>query len=212
MARENLFRCDWRVAPNMTEATSQEVNCPSRFSKLGSFALINLVTFLTTIILGRRTIVAWITRDFFSTLGSPWWPFTALLTTGLIIGVTFLNAWLVHSTAGFDSTPMTDLALLWFCRPRISWFAIVLVKINWEDGLYVSMGASAVLSEIVMQGLGIYYMDRTVNFASEYDYYILGHIEGVVIPWSIPAHMMYTSDRICHFSGYLGLFRIRRAD
>ena len=191
MARKNLFPWNWTVGQDITEANHYQLKCPSRFSKLGSFVLINLVTLLTTIFLGRRTTVLFTTRGFFGTLGSPWWPIKAVLTTGMMIGITFLNALLVHSTPGFDSTPIIHLALLWLCRPRIGWFAILLVKINWENGMYVSMGSCAIFSEMIMQGLGAYYMGRTVNFARLYGYYFQGRIEDVVVPWGKAAHIMY---------------------
>ncbi|CAM1509442.1 Fc.00g031810.m01.CDS01 [Cosmosporella sp. VM-42] len=53
------------------------------------------------------------------------------------------------------------------------------------------MGASAILSEIVFQGLGLFYMGRTVNFARSSGYYRLGAIAGIVIPWGKAAYIMY---------------------
>ena len=192
-ARKELFPWKWRVVQNVTQlppdATSSE--CPSRTSKLGSFAIINLVTLFATVLLGRRPVVAFLTCGRFGTLGSPWWPVTALLATGLQIGMTFLNAHLVQTTVGYKATPTAQLALLWFCRPRLSWLAICLVKVGLEEGIYVSMGASAMLSEFVFQALALIYMGRTVDYARASGYYRLRAIEEVVIPWGKPAHIMY---------------------
>jgi hypothetical protein len=189
LARQSLLPWNWTVEPRLP--LQRLSGCPSRLFKLGSFALVNFVTLIATLTLGRRDIVHWLTREKFGKLGSPWWPLSALLTTGLNIAATFINARLVTSTPGYGATRLNDLALLWFCRPRLSWLAILLLNWSWDEGIYVGLGASAVLSEIIMQGLAAYYMGLTANLGGKYGYYRPGHIENVIIPWGKPASMIY---------------------
>ncbi len=191
LAHQNLFAWDWAVALDRERARELPPNCPSRFSKLGSFVVVNLVTLIATVIAGRRQVVHFITRGFWGKLGSPWWPVIALLTTGLLIGVNFINAYLVQTTPGFSSVPMTELALLWLCRPRLSWVAILMVKVDWENGTYVSVGAAAVFSEVLLQALAGYYMVRTAIFAQTYHYYRVNFIRRAVVPSGVSACTMY---------------------
>lgn len=190
MAREDLFPWTWRVVQNKTDG-SPPMKCPSRKAKLSSFAIINAITLIATLYYGRREFIEWATRGWLGALGSPWWPVGALASTILVIIATLVNAKLVNSTPGFEATPIGQLALLWFCRPRLSWLAIPLVKVRLDKGTFVSIGASAIFSEIVLQGLSMFYLGRTVNWGRDNNYYRLGNIDGVIIPYGKPAHMMY---------------------
>ncbi|KAH0559313.1 hypothetical protein GP486_004176 [Trichoglossum hirsutum] len=192
-AYQNLFPWKWYIhytPPNGTR-TAPPPTCPSNLSKLGAFVLVNAVILLVTAILGRATVVQAVTFGKLGTPGSPFWPFTALCTTGLSILANFANAYIVHSTPGYGHTSTTELALLWLSRPRISWVAVVLVMIERERGMYFSVGASALLSEVILQTLGAVYLGRTVHFAQVYKYLRIGHVDGVVIPRGKWAYVMF---------------------
>ncbi|KAF2182264.1 hypothetical protein K469DRAFT_752339 [Zopfia rhizophila CBS 207.26] len=195
LAYKNLFPWTWNVTSQMAGSATvypKSPNCPSRFAKLGSFAIINLVKLLSLAFLGRRTVVKYLTCKKCGRKGSPWWIFTPLLSTGLSVGITFYNASLVHHTRGYSSTPSAQLALLWLCRPRIAWLAIILGHIQLKKGMYVSLAASTALSEILEQGLTFVYMGRTAHFAHIRGYYLVYQINGVVIPKGRAALIMYS--------------------
>jgi hypothetical protein len=48
--------------------------------------------------------------------------------------------------------------LLWCSRARIAWAGVILFHVEKEKAMYFSTGASAVLSEIVLQCIGAVYL------------------------------------------------------
>jgi hypothetical protein len=156
--------------------------CPSQRRKLGSFALINIVIFCVTLVLGRCSVVHFLTcRHCGKPEGSALWLLVALFFVGLGIAANFANALIVRASPGFEGVSVVDLVLLWCSRPRIAWVAAWLVFIGKEESIYFSTGASALVAEVVLQVMGAVYLGRSVNFATIRHYYYYGHINGVVV-------------------------------
>jgi hypothetical protein len=115
---------------------------------------------------------------------------TALFFLALSLAANFLNALLIRSSPGFGNVSLPDLALLWCSRPRLAWFAALLVFVGKERGEYFSAGASALISEIVLQSIGAVYLARTVRFAALRSFYPVGQGEAIVAGWRA-AQLMY---------------------
>jgi hypothetical protein len=185
-AHGNLFPWSLRVVESAGNSTSNHTKrdgiagggstCPSKFNKLGAFALVNVMVFLISAFLCRRTVIKRISLNLLGKAGSPWWFGIGLMSALLNILSNVGSAMLVHSTPGFKHVPIFPLALLWCSRPRISWAAVLLVRLEKEKSMYFSAGASALAAEIVLQCFGAVYLFRTVNFAARNGFYSDGSI------------------------------------
>jgi hypothetical protein len=197
----NLFPWSWvvqynakydhRPQPLPGQPPLGPLKCPSQLTKLLSFALINISVFIISLYLGRRTVIHKLS---FGKLGDPkgsgMWIVASVFFLGLSIAANFLNAHLVRSTPGFGSVPLGDLMLLRCSRPRIAWATAILVFVDKEKGMYFTTGASALISEMVLQLLGAVYLGRTVHFAALRGFYRIGHGDHLVVGWK-NAHIMY---------------------
>lgn len=52
--------------------------------------------------------------------------FISVVMTALQVGFNFLNAWRIQSTLGYQNVPIVYLAILFCCRPRLTWLICVL--------------------------------------------------------------------------------------
>jgi hypothetical protein len=184
-------RYDHRAPPAPGRPPLAMPKCPSQTSKLTSFMLINLAVCAFSLVFGRRTVVNKLSRG---RLGKPegsgTWILTSLFFLALSIVANFANAAIVRAAPGFGGASAAGLALLWCSRPRLAWAAAIMVYIGKERGDYFTSGASALLSEVVLQLLGAAYLVRTVNFAAVNDLYLVPDAEAVVRGWH-DALLMY---------------------
>ncbi|KAK4126363.1 hypothetical protein N657DRAFT_679309 [Parathielavia appendiculata] len=193
----DLIPWSWHVAPSRSPPSNSTppAQCPNRATILASYAVINALTLWFTIMLGRRTVVHYLTRGWLGSLGSPWWPVSAVLATGLTIGQTLSQRTLSAGRARVRATrPRAELALLWLCRQRIAWVAVLLAKWRLEEGMYVGVAASATLQETIVQALGLGYMGMTVDWGRTLGLYEVrngGLWEVVREEWRGPARIMY---------------------
>ncbi|KAF2489754.1 hypothetical protein BU16DRAFT_575396 [Lophium mytilinum] len=160
--------------PGSIESTEK---CASNEEKLGSFALINIATFLAAY-LGRRTGLHRITRSFLWH-PHPWgWVSTGLLIAVLQLLANCLNAFLVQSTFGYEDTPVFQLMLLWCSMPRPAWLPILLITSQPFEAMNFSAAASSLLAEMILQLLSSYYIIMTVDYGLKHNFYF-ADMEGV---------------------------------
>ncbi|KAI9765206.1 MAG: hypothetical protein M1840_007698 [Geoglossum simile] len=197
-ARASLFPWRWRV--QYSQATVRNVTdskgyrCPSNSLKLGSFAVINVVVAIAAVFLGRRDVVSGITggwcgkRDKDSNKrqgccgkpGSNTWPFMALISVGLNLLANYINALIIHGTPGFSGVSIGGLVLLWCSRPRLAWISTLLVRREKEKSMYFALGASSLMTEVVLQAVGSVYIGTTVNFARQHRYYRIHRLDNIL--------------------------------
>ncbi|KAH7070491.1 hypothetical protein BKA63DRAFT_579088 [Paraphoma chrysanthemicola] len=204
MAFDTLFPWSWHVrmeadAPQDRTHDTRNRKCPSRFEKLGIFALLNIVTLVGTVLLCRRTIIEKLTRGYLGKPGSKLWIVSGLASAGLSVGANFINAILVQKADGYHDVPVVQLALLWCSRPRIAWIAGALILFECEQSMYFAVGASSVLSELILQAIGCYYLFRTAIFASDQGYYYQGLLYAVQ-PGGRDAVIMYVGALLWQLS------------
>lgn len=151
-------------------------NCASNETKVGSFALINLATFLA-VLLSHGKGVHQIARDSESHTHPSSWFFTGILIATLQLVANFLNAFLVQKTLGYEHVPVAQLMLLWCSMPRFAWPTIWLVGVRPFGEINLSAAASSLFAEVILQLLSSYYMFLTVDYGREHNFY-RGGLEG----------------------------------
>ncbi|KIW14199.1 hypothetical protein PV08_06980 [Exophiala spinifera] len=168
LAYQGLFPWKWQVrneTRSTNNSTTTQTDCASTPAELGSFAAINVIVLLVSILLSRRTFVERITFGRCGKAGSSMWILTGFLSFILSVAANFVNALLLNHTPGYGHVPIGSLVLLWSTRPRMAWIMILLVNVQSEDSEYLGSAASAALSETLQQLVGLTYVGKTANYA-----------------------------------------------
>ncbi|KAK0100417.1 hypothetical protein ONS95_008365 [Cadophora gregata] len=118
----------------------------------------------------------------------------AILFAGIQLASNFATAYIIKNTPGYEHIPAPLLALLFCCRPRLGWFACLLSLFpdSWltkyfhlqpgtgpfvDGGLIINrVGVSASVGEIIMQGLGSYFLGKTAHVGVEKGFYLNHHL------------------------------------
>ncbi|KAL2822414.1 hypothetical protein BJX63DRAFT_121278 [Aspergillus granulosus] len=146
--------------------------CTSNEWKLGSFALINIATFLAVYLSQRRGIppITWYSTRLC-------W-FKGALIAALQLLANLVNSLIVQSTHGYENVPVTQLMLLWCSMPRPAWLTVLLIGLIPLGAVGYSAVVPVLLAEMILQSLSLYYMVMTVDYGLEHGFY-LGGLEGV---------------------------------
>lgn len=138
------------------------------------------------------------------------WGFPVIMgifLAGLQLGFNFLVAGMIRSNPGYRDVPLATLALLFCCRPRLSWLSCLLALfpkhwlVRWfkfkpdGDGLWAarlvlsSVAVSSAVTEAIMQLLGSYFLGTAANVARKRGFYANHHLRPMM--WGRDAHRMY---------------------
>jgi hypothetical protein len=138
------------------------------------------------------------------------WGFPVIMgvfMAGLQLAFNFLVAGVMRRNQGYREVPLATLALLFCCRPRLSWLSCLLALfpkhwlVNWfkfkpdGDGLWAarlvlsSVAVSAAVTEAIMQLLGSYFLGTAANVARKRGFYANHHLRPM--QWGRDAHRMY---------------------
>ena len=166
---EDLIPWAWTISPiaNRTSTT----HCPSNGEKIASFAVINIIVGVSTLILGRRTVVKRLTCGILGQPGSPTWPLVSVFVVGVNLLANLVNVAIVSHETGYVVPPIGTLVLFWMSRPRLAWMATALAPVEKEQSMYISLAASALLTETILQGIGAAFIGRTVVYAAQNGFY-----------------------------------------
>ena len=166
---QDLIPWNWTITPiaNNTETT----HCPSEASKIASFAVINAIVGLSTLLLGRRTVVKKLTCGILGNPGSPTWPLVSVAVVGINLFANYINAIMIAHDTGYVAPPIGTLVLFWVSRPRLAWLSTALGPIQKEQKMYIALAASALLTEFIMQSIGAVFIGKTVVFAVHNGFY-----------------------------------------
>jgi len=191
--------------PYISVSPSGPGTCPSSTTeKLGVFAIVNVISALLLPILGRRTVVSRLTFGVAGRLGSNGWAYMGVLSAALHISANLVNARVIRSTRGYGDVPFGALALLWCTRPRLAWLAVFLATREVEDGIYLNSGASAIVSEAILQTLGAIYFGITANYGRKKRFFYANHLEPY--PRGVDAHIMYAGALVWLLALFFTLF------
>ena len=192
-SHNSLFAWNWQVVYDPTEKANATApyKCPTKTAQLGSFALVNVITVVASVILGHRKVVKYLTCKLFGNTedSTSWWALSGALSAGLSIGANAINAILIKHTFGFGHVSVVSLVLLWCARPRLAWLGALLAMVGEDENYYTSLGASCSIAEGILQGIASFYIGRTAHWGVMLGYLQKGHMEG--IPGAHDAAMMY---------------------
>ncbi len=182
-AHNNLFAWQWTVAYNSTGVSDAPptYKCPTTRAQLGSFATVNGVTLIASLILGHRSVIKYLTCKMCGSKeeSTSWWLLSGLASAGLSIGGNAVNAVLIKKTPGFESTSIGNLVLLWCARPRLAWTGALLAAVGAENSYYTSLGASCTIAEGILQTIASFYVGRTAHWAVISGYLKKGHLDDI---------------------------------
>ncbi|GAD92445.1 hypothetical protein PMAA_074980 [Paecilomyces variotii No. 5] len=151
--------------------------CASNGWKLGSFALINIATFVAALS-SQRTGICRITHEFLIWRPQRWgWFIRGAVIAALQLLANWFNVFLVQNIPGYENVPRSQLMILWCSMPRLAWLMILLVGPQRSETMNLSAAASSFFAEMIIQFVASYYMLMTVNYGRVHDFY-LGHMEG----------------------------------
>jgi len=162
------------MSPHVAPIQTREP-CASNEWKFGSFALVNIATFLT-VVLSRRRGIRRIAGGVPSHTGC--WFFKGAFIATIQLLANLINACLVQNTPGYEDVPAIQLMLLWCSIPRLAWLPILLIGVHPFEATDISAAASTLFAEMILQFLSSYYMVMTVNYGWKYDFF-LRSMEGV---------------------------------
>ncbi|KAJ5385285.1 hypothetical protein N7517_003196 [Penicillium concentricum] len=150
--------------------------CPSNESKLASFALVNIATFLA-VFLGQRTGIHKIARRFL--WDSHTWPWFVKGTfiAALQLIANWFNILFIRQTAGYENVPVIQSMFLWCSIPRPTWLPILLIGVQPFGEMKLFTAASSLSTELILQSLSAYYMLMTVHYGQNH-YFYFGGMEG----------------------------------
>ncbi|KAF2679979.1 hypothetical protein K458DRAFT_345854 [Lentithecium fluviatile CBS 122367] len=179
-----LLPWSWRIqiaegaqsAQDPALARTEAGHCPSVAQKLAAFAAVNAAMALLTPILGRRDVMKKITFGVFGKRASMMWLLTGPLTVLLHVASNAIAALLIKRTRGFEGVDVGQLILLWCTRPRLAWMVVILIPFQAADEIYFSVASSTLLAEMVLQGIGAYYMGTATNYARRQKFYEAGRL------------------------------------
>jgi hypothetical protein len=126
---------------------------------------------------------------------------------GLQLGFNFLVAGMMRGNTGYREVPLATLALLFCCRPRLSWLSCLLALFpkHWlirffkfkpdGDGLWAarlvlsSVAVSSAVTEAILQLLGSYFLGTAANVGRKRGFFAKHHLRPMM--WGRDAHRMY---------------------
>ncbi|KAJ0415227.1 hypothetical protein BJY00DRAFT_293738 [Aspergillus carlsbadensis] len=182
-------------------------SCPSNEWKLGSIALVNIVTFHAALLTqikgpGRATGGHQEQRHPSS------WVFKGYAIASVQLVANALNSLLIQNTPGYENIPVIQLILLWCSMPRPVWWAILLTGLQPLGATQLSGAASPLFAEIILQALSSYYLFMTFYYGREHKFYF-GRLNSA--ERAIEGKMMYAGALMWLVTVILALVHLTRA-
>lgn len=151
--------------------------CPSTASILATFAVINILVSILSLIVGNQKLIESVTCGYIDGDDDKvTWFYMFIFPLGINLGSNALIAYLYKSTPGFgENFTIADLTLFYTTRPRLSWLVLVIFMnidaLRKKEKRYIRSAKAAVAAEALLQILSSYYMGKTVHFAAKNGYY-----------------------------------------
>ncbi|KAF2491598.1 hypothetical protein BU16DRAFT_594620 [Lophium mytilinum] len=167
----NIIPWKWSLEPqNMAETgwstniTVQTMNitCPSAKDKLLIFAIPNVITFGSSIVLANRKVAQFVTCTLGGKKGSQGWASMAILGVFLDLIATYINARYVKKQPGYGDVDIGKLFLIWTTRPRLGW-PVVVWTLLFDMTDYISAAIALPLTEVILQIIGVAYIGWTID-------------------------------------------------
>lgn len=108
--------------------TSLDLNthtCPTPSSLLYTFAAVNGIVSLLSLLFGHRRVVEEFTCGFFGKQGSTSWKYLWVVPVGLQLSANACIAWMIQRSDGYSANFRISELMLWLtARPRLSWIVL----------------------------------------------------------------------------------------
>ncbi|KAH0556376.1 hypothetical protein GP486_005699 [Trichoglossum hirsutum] len=118
-AIQNYIPWEWSVTPTNARA---DVTCPPPSAILGTFAVVNVIVGVLSIVCGHRRVTKKLTCKMFGHKNSTSWTWMWIVIVGLQLGANALVAKIIKLTPGYHQGFRTwQLTLFFTARPRVSW-------------------------------------------------------------------------------------------
>jgi hypothetical protein len=169
LTAEQLIPWPWAITP----LDEYKDICPSSAEILEVFVIVNIAASLLALAAGHRYVVKFITCGFAGGKNSTSWRYMWAVQVGIMLGANAINAAITVNDTRYDSARMPaigDLVLFYASRPRFSWVLLLSGIIMFDKKGQDWWGASrrsTMISEGVLQIIGLYYKGRTAKFAIE---------------------------------------------
>lgn len=188
-----LFPWRWDLRSNSSELANGTANrtsvdasdkleqCPTVQFTLVSFAIVNAVAFLASVVAAHPGVVHGVTcHSCDKEKGGKWWPASAILSVAINLAGNVVNALLIIAIPGYFRVPLLPLVPLWCTRPRLAWLVILLVyitkRLDKDMTTYLDSVVAALMAKVILQGFGAVYMSFSINHARVNEFYLLGHL------------------------------------
>jgi hypothetical protein len=165
----------WTIAPSDPSTTK----CPSPSRILGTFAAVNIIVAIISVILGHDLIVHKLSCGLLGRSKKVTWQW--IIPVGLNLGSSAVIAVLIKSRPGYGAGfEVGDLVLFYTARPRVAWIFASLSglvegrrrkkeRVEDSESLYfpyVKFATSQVYAELVLMAITAYTMGTAAYFAN----------------------------------------------
>lgn len=162
--------------PYLGDARATETYASNK-SKLTSFTLVNIATFLVVALSQRTGIVRRIARRF--PQNSQPWPqvVKGTLIAALQLLANLFNILFIQQTPSYKNVPVIQLMLFQSSMPRPTQLTILLISIPTFGDLKFFAAGSSLFAKVILQFLSAYYLLITVHYSRKHHFYF-GGIDG----------------------------------
>jgi hypothetical protein len=166
------------------------VSCPTAETNLAVFGIVNGIMLLATPILGRRQVVAWITRGLLGKEHSSSWAYMGPVMALIQLAANAANAAAIKATPGYSEVDIKTLLLLWTARPRVAWLVVFLIPYGADQTMYQNCAATSLVAEFLLQLISSYSFGIVANYGRAEGFYTNGD-RLQHLPSAPAARMMY---------------------
>ncbi|KAL4877866.1 hypothetical protein BJY04DRAFT_196997 [Aspergillus karnatakaensis] len=178
---------DWyRLAvPTVTEmipwrwtikSSNDSDTCVSNEWKLGSFAIVNMITLFAAID-SRSMRAYWFTRGSRAYAPPQHWFFKGAAMAAIQLLANWFSAFIVRTTSGYEHIASLSLMLLWCSMPRPAWLNVLIIGPKAFEDVQSSIALALISAETILQCIGSFYMLITVEYGFEHSFYF-GALDG----------------------------------
>jgi hypothetical protein len=145
----------WTWTIVSTDATAHP--CPSVSSVLTTFAIVNLVASLLTLLFGNRRFVHDLTRGKLgSASGKAHWKWNWIFNVGLNLLANAIIAGIIKHSVGYKADfKLGELTLFLLARPRLTWIVMAFMADKWGKTISVDMKIEDQAAILLQQGAGM---------------------------------------------------------
>jgi hypothetical protein len=168
---QDIIPQQWPITPHIyTDEDRIQGSCASSDSMLVGLILLNVASLHAAFFTWRLDIQR-ILRNVLWRSSS--WSFIVYGSSSAVVQLLgyWLVAYTIRSTSYFSHVPVYQLILFFCALPRPAWLKAAFFSLQNSDVMTISMAASALWSELILQIPTTYYMFTTVSYAWDHSFW-----------------------------------------